>query len=118
MAIHNDLGAEGEKLAEAWLKERGFRILYRNWRFSYYEIDIIAVKGVVLHIIEVKSRKESRFGFPEDSVTKKKFKSLQKAADEFLFQHPGYKWIQYDVLSIVIYKNRQPDFFLLEDVYL
>ena len=72
----------------------------------------------MLHFIEVKSRNDSSIGFPEDSVTKKKFKNLQKAADEFLFLNPGHKWIQYDVLSITVYKNREPEFFLLEDVFL
>lgn len=118
MASHNKFGADGENLAAGWLKEKGYEILYRNWRYKYYEIDIVALKDRMLHFIEVKSRNESSFGFPEDSVTKKKFKNLQKAADEFLFLNPGHKWIQYDVLSITVYKNREPEFFLLEDVFL
>ncbi len=118
MASHNKFGADGENLAAEWLRERGYEILYRNWRHKYYEIDIIALKNKMLHFIEVKSRNNTTIGLPEDSVTKKKFKSLQKAADEFLFLNPGYKWIQYDVLSITVYKNREPEFFLLEDVFL
>jgi putative endonuclease len=117
MAMHNKLGSEGEELAAAWLVEKGYRILFRNWRFSYYEIDIIAVKGKVLHIIEIKTRNASRFGFPEESVTKKKFRHLQKAADEFLFRHPGYRWIQYDILSITMGRGKK-EYFLLEDVFL
>jgi putative endonuclease len=118
MASHNTLGADGENLAADWLKEKGYGILHRNWRHSYYEIDIIALKNKMLHIIEVKCRNSSPFGFPEDSVTKKKFKHLQRAADQFLFLNPGYKWIQYDILSITQYKNKEPEFFLLEDVFL
>jgi putative endonuclease len=118
MASHIELGMEGENLAETWLKEKGYRILHRNWRYSYYEIDIIAVKNKILSFIEVKARNASPFGYPEDSVTKKKFKNLQRAADQFLFLHPGYKWIQYHILSVTLYKNRPPDFFLLEDIFL
>ena len=119
MASHNKLGKDGEELAAAWLKEKGYEVLHRNWRHSHYEIDFIAVKNKMLHIIEVKSRQHSIFGgFPEDSVTKKKFKNLQKAADEFLFQNQQYRHIQFDILSIVLNPGKEPEFFLIEDVFL
>ncbi|MDP4264155.1 MAG: YraN family protein [Bacteroidota bacterium] len=118
MAEHNKFGTEGEVLAVKWLEEKGYKILHRNWRHSYYEIDIIAIKNKMLHIIEVKARNFSKFGHPEDSVGKKKFKNLQRATDEFLFLNPGYQWIQYDILAITLFKNKDPEFFLLEDVFL
>ena len=118
MSSHNKIGAEGENLADEWLKQKGYEILHRNWRHSHYEIDLIARKNNWLHIVEVKCRNASPFGYPEDSVTKKKFKHLQRAADQFLFLNPGYKWIQYNILSITLHKNKEPDFFLLEDVFL
>ena len=118
MASHNTLGKEGEHLAVKWLMDKGYEILHRNWRHSHFEIDIIARKSSVLHIIEVKARHASPFGNPEDSVNKKKFKNLQAATDEFLYQHPGYKLLQYDILSITLFKNKEPEFFLIEDVYL
>jgi putative endonuclease len=119
MAQHNDFGKEGEAMAVDWLQSKGFTILHRNWRYSYFEIDIIAEKKGVLHIIEVKVRNYSRFAYPESSVTRKKFKRLQKATNEFLFRNPGHKWIQYGILSITLFKNgKEPEFFLLEDVYL
>lgn len=118
MALHNDLGKEGEELAVKWLIEHGYIILHRNWRFRHYEIDIIALKNNVLHIIEVKIRNHSRFGHPEDSVTRKKFKRLQRAADQFLYLHPGHKWLQYGILSITKQGKKDPEFFFIEDVYL
>lgn len=118
MASHNELGNEGEKLAQDWLKEKGYEILHRNWRHSYYEIDIIALKGKTLRIIEIKTRKYPCLGHPEESVTRRKFKNLQKAADEFLFRNPGYSWIQYDILAVTFDKNNRPEFFLLEDIFL
>lgn len=118
MAVHNKLGEEGEKLAAAWLKEKGYGILHQNWRYSYYEIDIIALKKNILHIIEVKSRKYFPGAYPEDNVTRKKFRRLQQAADQFLFMHPHYRWLQYDILSITWHHNRPPEVFLLEDVFL
>lgn len=118
MASHNTVGLDGENLAANWLKEKGYEIMHRNWRHSYYEIDIIALKNKILHFIEVKCRNASPFGFPEDSVTKKKFNHLKRAADEFLFINPGHRWIQYDILSITLHKNKEPEYFLLEDVFL
>ena len=118
MALHHELGKDGEQMAISWLKEKGYEILHCNWRHSYYEIDIVAKKGEKLHIVEVKARQGNYFGNPEDSVTKKKFKHLQKAADEFLFLNPGYKWMQYDILAITLHKNKETEYFLLEDVFL
>lgn len=118
MASHNDLGKDGEKLAAAWLKDKGYIIIHQNWRYSHYEIDLIATKEKFLHFVEVKARNFSPFGYPEDSVSKKKFKNLQKAADEYLFLNPGHKWIQYDILSITLHKDKDPEYFFIEDVFL
>lgn len=118
MALHNALGKEGEHMAETYLLQHGYTILHKNWKYSYYEIDIIALKKEVLHIIEVKIRSSNVFGLPEENVTKKKFKRLLQAADQFLFQHPQYRHVQYDILAINKYRNEPVDYFLLEDVYL
>jgi putative endonuclease len=118
MASHNILGKEGEQMAANWLQEKGFEILHVNWRYSYYELDIVAKKNERLHFVEVKARRTGKYGNPEDSVTKKKFKKLQRAVDEFLFLNPGHKWIQYDVLAITMNKGGETEYFLLEDVFL
>lgn len=118
MALHNELGKEGEEHAAKWLTELGYTILHRNWRYSNQEIDIIATKGKFLHFIEVKTRYYNPFGHPEDSVTKKKFKNLLKAADEYLYRNPGHPWIQYDIVSVTMHRHGESEFFLLEDVFL
>lgn len=118
MAIHNEIGKNGESLATAFLEGKGYTIVCKNWRHSYYEIDIIARKGKKLHFIEVKTRSSSLYGYPEESVTKKKFRFLKNAADEYLYLNPGHQWIQYDILSITFQKNGPPEYFLLEDVFL
>lgn len=118
MASHNELGKAGEEMAAQWLVKHGYSILHRNWRHSYHELDIVATKGRFLHFIEVKARQYSPLGHPEDSVTKKKFQHLLKAADEYLNRHPGYKWVQYDILSITLHKDKDTEYFLLEDVFL
>ena len=118
MALHNELGKEAEQMAVNYLVEHGYEILHCNWRHSHYEIDIIAKKNDLLRIIEVKALKTSDLRFPEESVTKKKFKYLLKAADEFLFQNQEYRHVQFDILSITLNAERETEFFLIEDVFL
>jgi putative endonuclease len=118
MALHNQLGKEAEQIAVNYLAENGYEILHRNWRHSYYEIDIIAKKNDLLRIIEVKALKSSQFHHPEESVTKKKFRHLLKAADEFLFQNKEYRNLQFDILSITFNSEKEPEIFLIEDVFL
>lgn len=118
MASHNDFGKKGEALAKEYLVQNGYQILHENWRHSRYEIDIIALHQEVLHFIEVKARRSTRFGFPEESVDKKKLRNLVNAAEEFLYLYPGWKRIQYDILAISVINNKEPEFFLVKDVYL
>jgi putative endonuclease len=118
MGGHLQFGKHGEQLAADFLLQKGYTILHCNWRHSHYEIDIIAQKKEILHFIEVKVRSSKKFGLPEEAVTKKKFQSLLQAADEFLYQHPQYRHVQYDIVAINTYKNQPPEFFLIEDVYL
>lgn len=118
MAQHIEAGKLGEELAEEYLKKNGFFILHRNWRSSYYEIDIVALKNKLLHFVEVKLRNSSVYGKPEESVTKKKVKSLLQAASGFLSRHPQYNDFRIDILSITIYPDGETEFFFIEDIYL
>ncbi|MEN9497255.1 MAG: hypothetical protein RL750_154 [Bacteroidota bacterium] len=117
MAEHQDFGRWGESLAADWLEASGFRILHQNWRMGKLEIDLIAVKGKYLHIIEVKTRNGNLYGWPEESVSVKKFRHLQAAAGVFLRSHPQYKWLRYDLLSITRLPSGQIDYFFREDIY-
>ncbi len=78
MAIHNQIGKDGEGMAVTWLEDRGYSILHKNWRHGNWEVDIIASKGKRLHIIEVKTRTSSFFGNPEENMTNKKMQYLIK----------------------------------------
>jgi putative endonuclease len=118
MAKHNETGRSGEAMAVTYFMEKGFLILHRNWRHSHWEVDIIAQKDEVLHFIEVKTRRTSRFGYPEDNVDEKKIRNLINAAEEFQYQFPHWKRIQFDILSITQLKDKPVEYFLIEDVYL
>jgi putative endonuclease len=118
MAHHNLTGSLGEEMAVKYLQDKGYAILHRNWRHKNWEIDIIATKNSTIHFIEVKTRRTTTFGYPEEDVSKKKVKYLMGAAEEFLLLYPNWKLIQFDILSITMEKNKTPEFFLIEDVSL
>ena len=117
MAHHNSTGALGEKMAITWLTRKGFEILHQNWRHSHWEVDIIASLNNVLHFIEIKTRRTKKFGFPEEDVTKKKLINLINASEEFIYQYPEWKNIQFDILSITLSKNQPVEYFFIEDVH-
>lgn len=118
MAEHNLTGNTGEALAAVYLSEKGYNIMHQNWRHSHWEVDIIAEKDSILHFIEVKTRRTSKFGHPEENVDKKKIQNLINAAEEYLYQHPQWKRIQFDILAITILKDEPGAYFFIEDVYL
>jgi putative endonuclease len=117
MAVHNELGKYGEELAKVYLLEKEFEILFLNWKYSYYEIDVIAIKKNILHFIEIKTRRNLKYGFPEEGVDKKKLENLLNAGEAFMYQFPCWQQVQYDILSIYINKNNAPEYFFIEDVY-
>jgi len=117
MAHHNTTGRDGEKLAVNYFIEKGFSILQQNWRHSHWEVDIIASFNNVLHFIEVKTRRTKKFGYPEDDVSKKKVINLINASEEYLYLHPEWKRIQFDILSINLLRNELVEYFFIEDVH-
>jgi putative endonuclease len=117
MASHLEIGKAGEKLAEAYLTEVGFKILHRNWRCGHEEIDIIASRENQLHFVEVKYRSSDHHSHPEEAVNKKKLRSLLKGVDQFLHQHPQYIDFRLDILAITE-KREGIEYFFIEDVTL
>jgi len=89
----NILGQRGEQLATEYLQKIGYRILVRNYRNHYGEIDIIAwdwtqsalgAKSKTLVFVEVKTRKNNLFSSPSEAVTQRKQLQISKAALEYL----------------------------------
>ena len=117
MAHHIDLGKYGEQLGVQFLSEKQFSIIHTNWKYSRYEIDLIASKNNVLHFIEIKTRKSMRFGLPEESADQKKMEKVMRAAEQYLYKNPQWVRVQYDVLSISISADGIKEFFFIEDVY-
>lgn len=106
MADHNDLGQLGEDLAVDFLQKNGYEILDRNWRFQKAEVDIIAQKGVILAVVEVKTRSSLEFGLPQDFVKPKKIQLLVKAINEYVVRKDLEVTVRFDILAIHYTENK------------
>lgn len=73
-------GKEGEKIAAAYLKKNGYRIIEINFRCPIGEIDIIAKEKDDLVFVEVKTRKSIELGYPEQAVGIRKQKKMSQLA--------------------------------------
>jgi putative endonuclease len=118
MAEHNELGKQGEELAVDWLLKQNFVVLRRNFRYGRYEVDIIAGRHGILHFIEVKCRHSTKYGHPEEGVSKKKLEHLLQGSQGWLVRWPGHRRVQYDVLAITLRGSGPIEYKLFEDVYL
>lgn len=98
------LGDAGERYAALWLEEQGWRILDRNWRSRYGELDIVAldVHGEIV-FVEVKTRRSSMQGSPQEAVDRRKQANLRRAAMEWLLDDSHYvphRGTRFDVVAI------------------
>lgn len=84
MVTRHDKGMEGEELAARYLKERGIEVITRNFRCPIGEIDMVGRHGKTVVFIEVRSRTDSRFGLPQESITRSKQKRLTRLAQWYL----------------------------------
>jgi putative endonuclease len=96
-----EVGAIGEKLAADLLKKRGYKIIQRNFRCREGEIDIIAQKDECLVFVEVRTKKNTAFGTPEESVTLSKREKLISLANAYLqaYDKPPQSW-RIDVIAV------------------
>jgi len=107
---NRELGALGENLVISILKEKGCAILQQNFRSRYGEIDIVAKDRGSIVFIEVKTRRSTRYGTPEEAVDLRKQKQLRLMAAYYLSNHhTTYAGYRFDVYSIFLNKDNQPE---------
>lgn len=98
-------GRIGEQKAAIFLQKKGYRILARNFRKKYGEIDIIALEPQesALVFLEVKTRYSYEYGYPEEAVNSRKIKNLTQTAEYYKMLHPELpKLMRIDVISVEI----------------
>ena len=97
------LGARGEDMAAAHLQGLGYRIVERNVRTRYGEMDIVARDGETIVFVEVRTRRSTSFGTPEESVTPRKRRRLARLALSYIQERElGENAWRVDVIAIAL----------------
>ncbi|KRE83203.1 endonuclease [Paenibacillus sp. Soil766] len=122
--LHKDdrkmLGRQGEELAFAYLLEREYQIVERNWRCRSGEIDIIAEKSNKLIFIEVRTRRPSnRFGTAKESVDYRKQAKVREIAQFYMHRFQKYEQsIQFDVIAVKMSEsNTEPNIVHIQEAF-
>ena len=95
-------GAVGEDAATAFLEEKGFKILERNFRHRQGEVDIVAMDGEAIVFVEVKAWSTYGIEALEHSLNVKKQRRIIETAKHFLFIHRNYRYmtVRFDVVFV------------------
>jgi putative endonuclease len=94
-------GKRGEEMAAAHLAQAGYRIVERNYRCLFGEIDIVAEEGGILVFVEVKSRRSAAYGDPQLAVGRRKQEKMSRIALHYLGERRmGQRPARFDVVSV------------------
>ncbi len=104
---NKNFGYIAEEYAAKFLRKSGYRIIKKNFRTSFSEIDIIAKKNDYLVFVEVKARSSLKFGFPEEAVSNLKLNRIKKAAYVYLQKYRLLnKKFRIDIVSLTYNKSK------------
>lgn len=114
----NILGQRGEDLAAEYLLAAGYRIIARNHRNHYGEIDIIAREDKNLVFVEVKTRRNDLFSHPSEAVTIKKQIQISKVAMDYLSRNKLTEVAaRFDVVAILLPDIGPPHIDLIRNAF-
>ena len=101
MRVKDAVGRFGEQTAARHLEAAGLRVLDRNWRSASGELDIVALDGTELVVVEVKTRRGDVYGHPAEAVTARKLNRIRRLTAEWLAAHDVHpSGIRIDVLAV------------------
>lgn len=115
----SEIGALGEQVAAQHLEGLGLRVLARNWRCRYGELDLIAVDDAARTVVfvEVKARTGDGFGGLAQAVTPVKVRRLRRLAGLWLAgQHDSWAALRIDVVGVRFGRRRTPEISHLQGV--
>lgn len=102
MKAKDVVGRRGEALAARYLEESGLHVIDRNWRCSDGEIDIVALDGDVLVVVEVKTRSSLDYGHPFEAITEPKLQRLQRLSAAWRrFHHLTFRNHRIDAVAVI-----------------
>lgn len=98
--VRREFGTSMENLAAEFLMKQGLKILSRQHKTKFGEIDIVCQDGNEVVFVEVKARQTSACGYPEESVTKTKLRHIIKSAEAYMKKLPQDTPFRIDVVAI------------------
>lgn len=113
-------GVTGEGIAADHLKRKGFRIIDRNYRCRRFgEIDLIALDGKTLVFVEIKCRKNKKYGEPFEAVDERKRRKLRLIAESYLQRNWKYRTLsaRFDVVSIILSESGDTEITHIENAF-
>jgi putative endonuclease len=112
------LGRRGERVAEKYIKRRGYKIIERNYRCSFGELDLIAEDRGVLVFVEVKARAADEFGVPQAAGTQAKQHKMAQLAQNYL-AHKGLGDVdcRFDVVAVSMADGEVKEVELIKDAF-
>jgi len=113
--VRRQFGNQGEACAANFLESKGYTILASQWRCPFGEIDLIAEQGSEIVFVEVKTRRDQSYGFPEESVTEKKIGHLVACAQAYLDRIGKEVPWRIDVIAVE-FDHDKPVFFHVEAI--
>lgn len=87
MLVSNPTARLGEEIAAKYLNDKGYKIIEKNFRKGYGEIDIIATFNNILVFVEVKTRTSNLFGGALEAISYSKMKTLIKTVQFYKTTH-------------------------------
>lgn len=97
------LGESGERIAEQWLRDRGWVVLARRFRNGHRDLDLIVKRDGVVAFVEVKARRSVDYGHPVEAVNWRKQRELSRSAKVWIdrFGVPGSEY-RFDVVGVLV----------------
>lgn len=116
MSRHNELGEWGEQIAREYLVSQGYTVLDKNTHIGHKEIDVVAIKGIRMIFVEVKTR-TSGIEDAVEAVDSKKVRRIVRAADVFMQQYSAPYEYQFDIIAIAVKPDGTYDLEHLSDAF-
>ncbi|MDD2573217.1 MAG: YraN family protein [Bacillota bacterium] len=118
MTSGRSIGKMGEEAARRYLEDMGYRIIETNYRDKQGEADIIGFDDKVLAFVEVKTRRNTRYGTPGEAVNHTKQRRLTRIAVSYLARHRMlYRQIRFDVVEVVVQDGAVKQIRLIKDAF-
>jgi putative endonuclease len=106
-AARQALGELGERIAERWLRQRGWRIVQRRFRSGHRDIDLVVEREGVVAFVEVKARRGTEYGGPLAAVDWRKQRELSRSARVWVDRHGRpFDAYRFDVIGVLVAESR------------